>query len=65
MLRRSIALFPGLIIVTSLLKFRQFLKYILTRVSISTFLSFFSIFTEEHGTTINNEDRKESKIAKI
>ena len=32
----------------------------LTRVSISTFQSFnLSMFTEEYGTIINNEDRKE------
>ena len=37
----------------------------LTPVSISTFLSFnLSIFTEEDGTTINNEDKKEFLIRK-
>ena len=34
-------------------------------MSISTFPSFnLSTFTEEDGTTINNEDRKEVKIRK-
>ena len=44
---------------------RNFLTYMLTRVSISTFLSFnLSMFTEENGTTINNENRKEFQISK-
>ena len=36
--------------------------YMLSRVSISTFPSFnLSMFTEDDGTTINNEDRKDFK----
>ena len=38
---------------------RHFRTYILTRVSISTFPSFnLSMFTEEDGTTVNNQDKK-------
>ena len=34
-------------------------EHILTRVSISTFPSFnLSMFTEEDGTTVNNQDKK-------
>ena len=39
---------------------RHFLTYVLTRVSISTFLSLnLPMFTEEDDATIENEDRKE------
>ena len=39
---------------------RHLLMFMLTRVSILRFPSFnLSIFTEEVGTTINNEDRNE------
>ena len=42
---------------------RHFLTYILTRLPISTFPFFnLSIFTEEDGTTIYNEDRKDFSI---
>ena len=39
---------------------RHFLTYMLRRMSTSKLPSFnLSMFTEKHGTTINNEDRKE------
>ena len=39
---------------------RHFLIYMLTALSISTFVSFnYSMFTEEAGNTIINKDRRE------
>ena len=45
---------------------RHFLTYMLTHVFISTFPSFnLSIFTEEDGTTIYNEDRNNFSVKKV